>query len=397
MLLGTVSTNSQDFNNQLVVLVDEAHNNYHTAEGRFRPFADMLKQNNYNIQSNKATFDSDVLSQCEVLVIANALADQNINNWALPTPSAFTNEEIESVRKWVEEGGSLLLIADHMPFPGCAEDLAAVFGITFNNGFAYDILDLQEPFWCLNGNQIQIFSRSDGGLVDHSITNGPNVDEKVDHVATFTGQAFQGDQDTQPLMVFGPTVMSMAPDVAWEFSGIPNISVDGWYQGAVKEYGNGRAAFFGEAAMFTRQTCSYWSGPNEIVLPMGMNAPQADQNAQFVLNLFLWLTNSLDLSVVDKGAVLSKDYTLNQNYPNPFNPTTTIHYTLPKESVVNITIYDMLGRNVHEFISHKQFAGNHSVQWSGTDRNGTPVSAGIYLYQLQAGDFVQTKKMLLLK
>ena len=91
------------------------------------------------------------------------------------------------------------------------------------------------------------------------------------------------------------------------------------------------------------------------------------------------------------------EFTLHQNYPNPFNPITTIQYELPQRLDVQITIYDMLGRKVHEFIAQKQLAGNHSIQWSGKDINGNPVSAGIYFYQLKAGDFVQTKKMVLIK
>lgn len=268
-----------------VVVIDEAHNNYHTLGGRFAAFAKLLRENNYNVQSNTTAFDSDVLNQTTVLIISNALADRNVNDWSLPTPSAFTSYEIEAVRKWVEEGGSLLLIADHMPFPGCADDLAAAFGITFNNGFAYDTLDLVEPYWCLTGDQIQIFRRSDGGLVEHPITNGSSNEEKIDSLATFTGQAFQGDQETQPLMIFGSSVMSLTPDEAWEFYYTTSkISVDGWYQGAVKEYGEGQAAFFGEAAMFTKQIC-------ENNTPMGTNAREASQNEQFVLNLFQWLTN----------------------------------------------------------------------------------------------------------
>lgn len=285
----TESDTESDPDTRPVVAVDEAHNNYHTVNGRFAPFASLLRDKGYNVISSKALFAGDILQIVKVLVISNALAAQNINDWSRPTLSAFSSDEIETVRSWVYKGGSLLLIADHMPFPGCAADLAAVFGITFNNGFAYDTLDLQEPYWCIAGDQIQIFRSSDGGLVDHTITNGLSNAEKVDSVATFTGQAFQGDQDTQPLMIFGPSVVSLAPYSAWSFNiSTPKISVEGWYQGAVKDYGEGRAAFFGEAAMFTEQTCDSNSESN---LPMGMNAPEAAQNAQFVLNLFHWLTN----------------------------------------------------------------------------------------------------------
>ena len=91
------------------------------------------------------------------------------------------------------------------------------------------------------------------------------------------------------------------------------------------------------------------------------------------------------------------DFRLNQNYPNPFNPTTTIHYSLPEESHITITVFDMLGKKVNQVISSVQPAGSHSIQWNGTDHNGNPVSTGIYLYQIQTGDFIQTKKMVLMK
>lgn len=100
---------------------------------------------------------------------------------------------------------------------------------------------------------------------------------------------------------------------------------------------------------------------------------------------------------INDGYSLVTKFKLFDNYPNPFNPTTTIHYILPKESLVTITIYDVLGKEINQITSQKQLAGNHSIQWNGKYIDGNPVSAGIYLYQIQAGDFMQTKKMLLMK
>jgi len=100
--------------------------------------------------------------------------------------------------------------------------------------------------------------------------------------------------------------------------------------------------------------------------------------------------NAMDFEVVD-------NYKLINNYPNPFNPVTTLRYDLPENVHVNITIYDMLGRQVKNLINQTQDAGYRSVRWNATDDYGKPVSAGIYLYQIQAGEFVQTKKMVLLK
>ena len=94
---------------------------------------------------------------------------------------------------------------------------------------------------------------------------------------------------------------------------------------------------------------------------------------------------------------MSDGFTLHQNYPNPFNPTTTLKYDLPKDAMVNITIYDMMGREVKALINQTQDAGYKSVIWDATNDYGKPVSAGIYLYQIQAGEYMQTKKMVLLK
>ncbi|MAK01943.1 MAG: hypothetical protein CMP35_00695 [Rickettsiales bacterium] len=90
-------------------------------------------------------------------------------------------------------------------------------------------------------------------------------------------------------------------------------------------------------------------------------------------------------------------YKLYQNHPNPFNPITSLRYDLPEDALVNITIYDMKGRIINNLVSSKQSSGLNSVQWNATDNAGQPVSAGVYLYQIEAGNFSNTKKMLFLK
>jgi hypothetical protein len=108
------------------------------------------------------------------------------------------------------------------------------------------------------------------------------------------------------------------------------------------------------------------------------------------------ITNTQELRF-NVNIITPNRYTFHQNYPNPFNPVTTLRYDLPENSHVNITIYDMLGRQVKNLINQTQDAGYRSVHWNATDDYGSPVSAGIYLYQIQAGEFVHTKKMVLLK
>ena len=100
---------------------------------------------------------------------------------------------------------------------------------------------------------------------------------------------------------------------------------------------------------------------------------------------------------VNEGLSVPVVYALHQNYPNPFNPVTTLQYDIPENALVNITIYDMMGRVVSNLVSGQQNAGYKSIQWNATNNQGQPVSAGLYLYTIQAGKFRQTKKMVLLK
>ena len=113
---------------------------------------------------------------------------------------------------------------------------------------------------------------------------------------------------------------------------------------------------------------------------------------------------ALTLGVNASAAVLSINgelspevFSLHQNYPNPFNPVTKLRYDLPENVHVNITIYDMLGREVKILINQTQNSGYRSIIWDATNDYGKPVSAGIYLYQIQAGEYMRTKKMVLLK
>ncbi len=94
---------------------------------------------------------------------------------------------------------------------------------------------------------------------------------------------------------------------------------------------------------------------------------------------------------------LPNGYSLSQNYPNPFNLSTTIRYTLPTRSKVNISIYNVMGRKVNTIVDGTKSAGSYTAYWDGTDKAGKVVSSGVYLYRFHAGDFVESKRMLLLK
>ena len=95
--------------------------------------------------------------------------------------------------------------------------------------------------------------------------------------------------------------------------------------------------------------------------------------------------------IADEGVVPEK-YELSQNYPNPFNPVTVIRYSIPKAEEVSLVVYNLIGEEVAHLIDERKPAGSYTVKWNASD-----FASGIYFYRLQTGDFVQTRKMVLLK
>lgn len=254
-----------------LVLIDEGHLNFHTMDGRYLPFARLLERDGWRVAPHRGKFTRESLARARVLVIANALGDTGA--WVLPTKLAFTSEEVQEVKRWVEGGGSLFLIADHMPFPGAAGNLAKVFGVEFLDGFAGDSLGRMGT---------AMFRRRDGSLADCVVTNG--ADQRIDSIATFTGQGFRLEGKGTPVLTLDRRFAILLPKVAWEFGhDTKRVPGAGLLQGVLLERGKGRVAVFGEAAMFTAQL----GGPNRT--PMGMNVPLAGQNARLALNVMGWL------------------------------------------------------------------------------------------------------------
>jgi hypothetical protein len=251
-----------------VVLVDAAHHNFHTLAGRYAPFGKLLRRDGYRMASNSAKISAEVLRDCRIFVISNPLDSTNTGGrWRLPTPSAFSAAEMAVLHAWVKSGGRLLLIADHMPFAGAAQELAQSFGFQFFNCFALDNRQ----------RAVERFYRGNGSLADNEITRG------IDTVVTFTGSAFRLPKGAKPLLALKNYTIS-SPQVAWQFEeNTPTVGSDGFYQGACMAYGKGKIVVMGEAAMFTAQL----AGPQQN--PVGLNAPEARQNNQFLLNVLHWL------------------------------------------------------------------------------------------------------------
>jgi hypothetical protein len=272
-----------------VVVVDEAHFNFHTINGRYHDFARALERDGYTVHPGKTPFSSAMIQGTKILVIAGALSERNRDpaNWSPPISSAFSDEEINAAQEWVRGGGSLLLIADHLPFAGAAEKLAAAFGFELINGYALDRREIQRvtldrPFVFVRKGAMT----RDGTLADHAITRGRKPSERVDRVMTFMGAAFRAKGPAVPLLVFGNEINSYQTETFGKLSvTTPSVPATGLMQAAALQYGKGRVVFFSEAGLFDVQ----WQGG----MPVGMNHPGAGGNLQLLLNTMHWLDGTL--------------------------------------------------------------------------------------------------------
>ncbi len=205
---------------------------------------------------------------------------------------------------------------------------------------------------------INLFNFSEGYL-NFSIKIPANVAFQIGIIDSWGNQSyvnFPSNQTTYGLVRDGNWGQASIPidDIRGDYIDLRMLS----YEFVILEV-NGASCEFGLDDI-------YWSGGGEIL---------STSNSQNILNHLI----------------------LKNNYPNPFNPITTVIYDLPEDGLVNITIHDMMGRIVKTLVNSPQTAGYKSIDWNATNDSNEPVSAGLYLYTIQAGEFIQTNKMLLLK
>jgi putative intracellular protease/amidase len=250
------------------VLFDEAHNNVHTASGLYKPFVDLITNDGYVVVPNKEKFQPSTLAGYDVLVIVNAAGPRGQR-----TNPAFTDEECDIVRDWVQAGGALLFIADHAPMGAAAEILAKRFGVDMSKGYTDDVSSTDKVLGDI------LFSRENKLLANHPITNGRNSRERVNRVVTFTGQSLKGTKDSVELFMLPNTAVDTFP---------PNKTTTpatGRAQGIAMKFGKGRVIVLGEAGMLSAQIDNQGRA-------FGMNYPNTD-NRQLALNIMHWLTKLL--------------------------------------------------------------------------------------------------------
>jgi hypothetical protein len=249
------------------VVFDEAHENFHTATGRYKVFADLITNDGYRVTPNREPFTPALLSKYDLLVTANAPAVRGTTS-----PSAFTPAECDAVQQWVKNGGALLLITDHEPFGSGSEELGKRFGVNMSLRVTGDAANQTD-----NG---LLFSREKHQLGDHAILRGRSAAETINRVLTFTGQSLKGPPGSADLLKFS--------DTAKEGHGEKEVSAAGRAQGIAFKYGRGRVVVMGEAGDLSAQI--YGDDPPG---KMGMNVPGCD-NRQFALNIVHWLSGLID-------------------------------------------------------------------------------------------------------
>ena len=260
-----------------LVCFDDGHYNAHKSNGRYRPLARLVEADGYPTRAITDRFTPAALAPCKLLVIANAAGGDRLKLGPINLPihfggkredPAFRADEIRLVKNWVEKGGALLLIADHVPFGQASSGLASAFGVVMHGGMA----DTPRSSIANAGRGRAIFSTSNGLLRPHAITAG------IGRVMTFTGQSLTGAGE--PLL--------RLPDDAVEFMPpgpvLKPVHAGGHSQAVAIEAGRGRVVMLGEAGMLSAQI-------DDRGEKMGMNVAGNDNQA-FALNLFHWLSGA---------------------------------------------------------------------------------------------------------
>ncbi|HEY0319785.1 MAG TPA: hypothetical protein VGC66_02320 [Pyrinomonadaceae bacterium] len=295
------------------VLFDEAHFNFHTTTGRYKPFASLITNDGYRVTANKEKFSAATLKGYDILVISNALGAERQNSPGADQP-AFTEEECDAVREFVRAGGSLLLIADHAPFGSAAETLAKRFNVEMSKGFTIDQTNYDQS----EGNKnisFLLFSRENKLLADHPITLGRNASERLSKVVTFTGQSLKGPEGSIAFLKLSDQAIdrerqnrnrtpgtpetsqsnAALPTGTQVGASIPATKAAGRAQGLALTFGKGRVVVLGEAALLSAQLVkgqvAQMMGSEEVRI--GMNRAGNDDR-QLALNIMHWLSRLLN-------------------------------------------------------------------------------------------------------
>jgi tetratricopeptide (TPR) repeat protein len=262
---------------KLHIVIDEAHNNYHTISGTYFILSRVLSASGYKVSGQKAQFTESNLNDANILVISNPLpepgqtlaakakaANEPMRWSAASVKSAFTEDEVSALIDWIKRGGSLFLILDHAPYPAAGQLITKALGVDHPNVATYDKAHRDLLVDSTKGNTI-LFTRSKSLIGKHKIMNG------VDSVTTATGSSLVGPANSSTLLQLSPTAI----DQDWlpDTKKFRERTAAGRTQGVAFEFGRGRVVVLGEAAL----------------LRPGMVSKQNRGNWRMAVNIINWL------------------------------------------------------------------------------------------------------------
>lgn len=273
-----------------LIQLDATHGSVQTLDGRYAGFAALVRADGYRIRAGEQKLDTPgALDGVDVLVISNAVRPADGSS-----PNAFTDAEVEALDRWVRDGGSLLLAADHAPYGSANETLGRALGVEMGKGYAFRLTT--------QGGPVTNLDYPAQALAEHPIIAGRDEDESVQRVRTFTGQSLRGPDSAAVLIAMSedareaadlPTLMEIdrrleageaAETVLTEFSR-PALPA----QGLAFEHGRGRVVVLGEAGMLTAQVVKFPADSGREDIVFGLQTPGHDDQ-QFALNLLHWLS-----------------------------------------------------------------------------------------------------------
>ena len=273
-----------------LVRVDEGHGSAQTIAGRYAGFTALLRADGYRVDTGLGRLDAPgALAGVRVLVISNPARPSDGSGRG----SAFDDGEMDAIVRWIEDGGSLLLAADHAPHGSAAQALGQRLGVKMGLGYAF-VVTPQGPTANLD------FEGE--GLGRHPVIAGRSAQERVRHVRSFTGQSLEGPPGSSPLLfmptetretVDQPTLLQVRRRLSAGEASAPVIAELSKpaleAQGVAFPLGSGRVVVLGEAGMLTAQIVTFPDQEDREPFRFGLNTPGHDDQ-QFTLNALHWLS-----------------------------------------------------------------------------------------------------------
>ena len=324
--------------------------------------------------------------------------DGNIYNYHYPKPSDIVPEQENYIINYINDFETIMSSDQYA-------DQSTGYPSILNVDSFVDFILLQELAKNVDAYRLSTYIFKDKESVDNRLTAGPVWDFNHGYGNCDYGETWEFTGWLLDYNPEGGDQMSFWWELIWQ---------DEYFQNKISErYTELRSTVFSENHIYgvidslvnelgssVDRNFSKWPILGTYIWP---NYYVFDTFEQEIDYLKSWISDRLNwmdsqiLLLTSKSSMILTDFYLNQNYPNPFNPVTTLSYSLPKDESVNITIYDIMGRPVKTIQNSFQTKGFKFVQWDAKNDSNEPVSAGLYLYTIQAGKFRQTKKMVFMK